>query len=181
MSPSQLSRLLRWLLLAIALVLLCVGRGYRLEMDTRSGQMRRIETLLGLPVWRGLAEDSFFSEALTSDEQREPNWMRVAERPVFAGGMTDCFCIYDLSTFLHGWAYRMVIDRNRGLNPSTEAWSYARRACVKEIEQGADVCDVLQQTRAFLERFPQGTEPRIFQEDELRLAWQAARAKKRRR
>jgi hypothetical protein len=178
MTQVQLTRLLCWLSLGGALIVLCFGWGYRLEMDTRSGKMRRMVTLLGLQVWRGLAEESIFSEALQSSDQAEPNWVWVGEREVFSGWVTDCFCIYDLSTFLHGW--EMMEMRRRLSEMEQAAWRYAVRASVKELEKGADVCDVLLQTRAFLDEDRLGAGQTVWIEEELSDRWREAGSRKQR-
>jgi hypothetical protein len=69
MTQTQLLRVIRLLMMFSVLVVLLLGRGYQLEMDTRSGQMRRIETLLGMRVWRGSAEESLYSAEIHPDKR----------------------------------------------------------------------------------------------------------------
>ncbi len=181
MTQTQLLRVIRLLMMFSVLVVLLLGRGYQLEMDTRSGQMRRIETLLGMRVWRGSAEESLYSAEIHPDKLREPNWIRVAERAAFAGGVTDCFCIYDLSHFLYSWEMQIARDMNRGVEPQLAAWRFAVKAAVKVLEQGDDVCDVARQTRAFGERFQSGHWQEVLKtEADFRRGWLAAAAGTRR-
>ncbi len=166
------------MVLILVVLTIWAGQGFRLEIDTRSGEMREIKTVFDMAYWRGEPEASVLSEWMQDTVSPARNWVSVGERTPHqrAWGATDCFCIWDLLTALRDRQAGSLRKHRNSTEVPSSIWKFISTACLAELEHGVTPCDLSTQTKAFLAFIDDTeTEPELT-EQALRTAWRKAGA-----